>query len=274
VFPLRGLLLGGILATAALVAQTSPAAVRIHVTVTGTPKSDPPGLSAKDFRIWEDGVEQEITHFAPEIQPLSLGIILDAGTGFRDVPRVFLQNARNSEYFLMTGDTVILPFGLDIIRLPKVFRSEQTTVEAVYVGLDVLKESASSRKALLVIAEDVAEPPMMEYYRQHAIRQDVPVYLLVMSDGIGGAPLGVSALEEITKLTGGATYYGLSGATVLAEKFCREIAEGLRNQYTLGYVPKDAKKDGKWRSLRAELRRTDSAAKLKVKIRSGYYATR
>jgi hypothetical protein len=87
VFPLCGLLLAGFVATAALFAQTSPAAVRFRVTVTGTPKSDPPRLLVNDFRIWEDGVEQEITYFAPESQPLSLGIILDAGTGFRDVPR-------------------------------------------------------------------------------------------------------------------------------------------------------------------------------------------
>jgi hypothetical protein len=64
-----------------------------------------------------------------------------------------------------------------------------------------------------------------------------------MSDGLGGSPLGVSALEEITKLTGGETYYGLSDSTILAEKFCREIAQGLRNQYTLGYVPKEARKE-------------------------------
>ena len=243
-FPLRGLLLAGILATAVLLAQTPATTVRFHVTVTGPPKSEPPRLLAKDFRIWEDGVEQEITYFVPESQPLSLGIILDAGTGFRDLPGVFLQNVRNSEFFLMTGDTVILPFGFNISRLPKIFRSEQTTVEAVYVGLDVLKESASTRKALLVVAENVADPPMMEYYRQHAIRQDVPVYLLVMSDGIGGSPLGVSALEEITKLTGGETYYGLSDSTVLAEKFCREIAQSLRNQYVLGYVRKMLGKRG------------------------------
>jgi hypothetical protein len=274
VLPLRGLLVAGLFATAILVAQTSPATVRFRVTVTGTPKSDPPRLLARDFRIWEDGVEQQITYFEPQSQPLSLGIILDGGTGFRDIPREFLQNFRNSEYFLMTGDTVILPFALDLMRLPRIFRSEQTTVEAVYVGLDVLKESASSRKALLVIAENVAEPPMIEYYRQHAIRQDVPVYLLVMSDGIGGSPLGVSALEEVTKLTGGETYYGLSDSTILAEKFCREIAQGLRNQYTLGYVPKVARKDGEWRSLRAAVRRSESDAEAKVRIKSGYYVAR
>ena len=44
--------------------------------------------------------------------------------------------------------------------------SEETIVETVYVGLDVLRESANPRKALLVIAENIAEPPMIEYYRQ------------------------------------------------------------------------------------------------------------
>jgi hypothetical protein len=248
---------------------------RFLVTVTGPTKTELPRLLAKDFQIWEDGSEQDISYFAPELQPPSLGIIIDAGSSYRDVIRTFLQgNLRGTEYFLMTGDTVILPFGLDVTRLPRIYRSETTTIESVYVGLDVLKEAANSRKALVVVAENIAEPPLMEYYRQHAIRQRVPVYALVMSDGIGGSPLGVSALAETTDHTGGEIYYGLTDSTTLAESYCREIAQGLRNQYTIGYVPKNPSKDAKWRKLRVGLRDKANNPKMKARLPSGYYAAR
>jgi len=255
-----------------LLGQTSPSPVRFRVTVTGPLNSLIPRLQAEDIRIWEDGDEQEITHFAPDIQPLSVGIIHDGGNSFRDATRVFLEGLpRGTEYFLMTGDTVIRPFSIDLLGLPRIYRNETTTVENVYIGLDVLKESAFPRKALVVLADTVGEPPEVEYYRQHAIRQDVPVYFILMSDGIGGAPTGVNALKEQTEHTGGETYFGLSDASVQAENFVRQVSQGLKNQYIVGYVPQKVSKNRSWRKLRVALRREEKAPKLSARIKSGYY---
>jgi Ca-activated chloride channel homolog len=255
-----------------LLGPAGPSLVRFRVTVTGPLKSLVPRLQAQDFRISEDGVEQEITFFAPDIQPLSLGIIHDGGTTFRDATRVFLESLpRGTEYFLMTGDTVTRPFGIDLTGLPGVYRNETTSIENVYIGLDVLKESAYSRKALLVLSDVVADPPDIEYYRQHAIRQDVPAYVVLMADGIGGSPTGVNALKELTELTGGEIYFGLSDSTVQAEDFARQISQGLKNQYIVGYVPRKVSKDRDWRKLRIALRREEKSPKLSARIKSGYY---
>jgi VWFA-related protein len=268
---LRSIAIAAALA-AVLLGPATPSLVRFRVTVTGPLKNPVPRLQAGDFRIWEDGAEQEITHFAPDIQPLSLGVIHDGGTTFRDATRLFLESIpRGTEYFLMTGDTVTRPFGTDITGLPRVYRNETTTVENVYIGLDVLKESAFSRKALLVLSDTVGDPPNIEYYRQHAIRQDVPVYVILMADSIGGSPTGVNALKEATELTGGEIYFGLSDATVLAEEFVRQVSQGLKNQYTIGYLPKKVAKDRSWHRLRVALSRDEKGPKLSARIKSGYY---
>jgi Ca-activated chloride channel family protein len=49
-----------------------------------------------------------------------------------------------------------------------------------------------------------------------------------------------------------------------------QISEELRSQYTIGYYPTNAAKDGKFRKIRVDLANHD----LKVLARKGYYAPR
>jgi VWFA-related protein len=49
-----------------------------------------------------------------------------------------------------------------------------------------------------------------------------------------------------------------------------QISEELRSQYTLGYYPSNALKDGKFRKIRVEVENKD----YKVLARKGYYAPR
>lgn len=51
--------------------------INVTATVTDSSGRFVPNLRQEDFRIFEDGVEQPITHFSPERVPVSLGIVLD-----------------------------------------------------------------------------------------------------------------------------------------------------------------------------------------------------
>jgi hypothetical protein len=53
---------------------------------------------------------------------------------------------------------------------------------------------------------------------------------------------------------------------------CQEIARDIRNQYTLGYYPTNATKDGTFRSVKLDLIPPKGRAKLTVRTRTGYYA--
>jgi Ca-activated chloride channel homolog len=54
---------------------------------------------------------------------------------------------------------------------------------------------------------------------------------------------------------------------------CSRIAHELRNQYTLGYSPKNTKNDGSWRSIRVTVTAGQVAGKPVVRAKQGYVAT-
>lgn len=255
-------------------APVDPDLVSVRVTVNAALQDDPlPRLERRRFRVSEEGVEQEIASFNAEQGALSAAMLYSVaqGSDLRGVPKAFLESLpKGSEYFLMVGDTVTIPFNTDPARLPRNFRPEGGSVEDVFIGLDVLKESAYPRRALLIVTDGVSSPPDIEYYRSHAIRQSVPVYMVLMSDDPGG--FGAIALEEMTVLTGGLAYFGPSDAGGAAENYIRMIAQGLRNQYTIGYRSKNRTRDGKWRRIEVSVESPEGGPKLNAKARSGYYA--
>ncbi len=51
-----------------------------------------------------------------------------------------------------------------------------------------------------------------------------------------------------------------------------KIGIELRNQYILGYVPKNISRDGKWRKIRVKLNPPRGLPPLHVYAKTGYYA--
>lgn len=88
--------------------------INVSATVTDDRGRFVPGLRAEDFRIFEDGVEQPVTHFSSERVPVSLGIVLDTSNSMegekiqaaRDALRRFLVDLLDpsDEVFLYRFD--------------------------------------------------------------------------------------------------------------------------------------------------------------------------
>src|SRR5215472_2338761 len=104
--------------------------VLIPVNVTtplGTPVTT---LSKENFRLFEDGVEQKITHFACEDAPVSVGLLLDASGSMRNKMRKSSEAARelfkttnfDDEFFLIEFNErpkLTVPFTRDLNDLFK-----------------------------------------------------------------------------------------------------------------------------------------------------------
>jgi len=73
-------------------------------------------------------------------------------------------------------------------------------------------------------------------------------------------------LRNFAGKTGG-RYVGAPGGQALRDAFA-EIAEELGHQYTLGYRPTNAARDGKWRAIEVKVSRAD----LTARTRKGYKA--
>ena len=91
--------------------------------------------------------------------------------------------------------------------------------------------------------------------------------------GLGRSPQKKAreALTELVGITGGRAYFPKSIDEV--EAICRQIAHELRNQYTLGYYPKNEQRDGTRRLVTVNvLNPPKSAGKLTIHAPTEYVA--
>ncbi len=81
---------------------------------------------------------------------------------------------------------------------------------------------------------------------------------------------GPGMLRELSEQTGGKDF----AVDNLAElpDVAAKIGLELRNQYVLGYIPKNLVKDGKYRRVQVKLVKTVGLPPLKPAFRTGYYA--
>ena len=180
-----------------------------------------------------------------------------------------------SEYFLMQNDTVTTPYNTDATRIPQNFAWSGASSDTVFIGLDVLKESANPRKILLVIAKPEGGSGgqlQNEYVERAAIRLgSSQVHVVSFWDGDARTlnHEGSIFLNELVELTGGSYYLGPVNRTA-----CANLAKELRLQYLIGYHPTNTEKDGKWRKLSVKVDTPDGSPKLSARIKRGYYAAK
>src|SRR4030095_3449402 len=221
------------------------------------------GLTEKNFKVFEDKVEQQISVFKHEDAPVSIGLVVDSSGSMKNkkekVHSAALSFVKESnpddETFIVAfdsdawlqqdftgslGDLVDALNNLDS-------RLETALYDAVYLSVDHVKKGKLDKKALLVISdgEDNSSKwgynKLLEHVRQS---KDITVYAVGIfdeNDTRSGGLFGKSpqkkakdALKEIAELTGGQAFFPKSIDEVA--EICQRIARDLRNQYTIGYT--------------------------------------
>jgi len=246
--------------------------VQLPVTVNDKNGVMVAGLNKENFQVFEDKVPQDISLFKHEDIPLSMGLVIDNSGSMRNkrerVHGAALTFVRESnpddETFVIAfheeayleqdftgslGDLVDALDGLDP-------RNGTALHDAIYLGMEHAKKGRLDKKAILVISDGDDKDSKMSYEKLLKYVQgskNVAVYAIGLLDeneqGTGFLGLGRSpqkkareALTELTGITGGRAYFPKSIDEV--ETICRQIARELRNQYTIGYYPKNDKPDG------------------------------
>jgi VWFA-related protein len=127
------------------------------------------------------------------------------------------------------------------------------------------------RKAMILLTDgqDYGSQYTLPNAIEAAQKADTIVYVLLVADrgfyGFGGYG-GDSAMKKLTAETGGRVIEVGSKFEKLKDAF-DQISRELRSQYSIGYVPTNPTKDGKFRRL--EIHSKDGS---KVQSRSGYFA--
>ena len=265
--------------------------VLVPVTVTDPMNRLVTGLEQEDFQVYENNGEQRIKSFAAEDAPVSIGIIFDLSgsmtsklTRARESILQFIKTANPEDEFFVIGfndrPELIEDFtnSVDEIqgRLATVKAGHRTALlDAIYYGVAKTKEAKHERKALLVVSDggDNRSRYTEGEVRSQVRESDVEIYSIGIFDPYAATPeerTGPMLLNELCEETGGRLFRvdDISEMGDIAEKISTE----LRNQYVIGYTPKNIQRDGKWRKVKVKLNPPSGLPPLTVHARTGYYA--
>ena len=261
--------------------------VYVPIAVSDSLGRNVTGLKKEHFRIFEDKVEQTITHFSQEEAPISVGIIFDVSASMKDNDNIrkarsaitrFMQSMNpEDEAFLITFNekanlTQRFTDQIGTLRstLAQLKPSGSTAIyDAVYMGLDQIRRGKNEKKALVLITdgEDNSSRYSSVELREFAKESNVQVYGIGQQGVLG---YGFGEIQNIVSLTGGRAFFPNSFNDL--DYYIDLIHSELRSQYLVGYSPTNNVHDGKWRRITVRLDAPPGLPKLAVRSREGYYA--
>jgi VWFA-related protein len=267
--------------------------VVLHTTVLDDRGKFVEGLTQDNFRVFEDKTEQKLSVFKREDIPVSMGLVIDNSGSMRDKrPRVneaaitLVQNSNpQDEAFVVNfNDDFYLDldkdFSSSIPELKEALeridaRGSTALYDAIVGSLDHLKKGKKEKKVLLVVTdgEDNTSRSSLEKTVREIQKTDTVIYTigLLGQDTKGREKKNAKkALTEIAAASGGVAYFPENIGDV--HTICEQVAHDIRHQYTLGYYPSNAARDGSFRTVRVEVIPPRGKGKLVARTRNGYYA--
>jgi VWFA-related protein len=260
----------------------------LPVIVTNQKGKAVSGLQEDSFHVFENGRPQQITLFEPEDVPVTVGLVIDnSGSMGSKRPEVVAateefaksSNSRDEMFIVSFSQRASLglpkgvPFTSDVQQLQAAAsRTPAYGNTALYDGLaaalEHLQMGTAGRKALIVITDggDNASRLSFQGLLKRAEASSAQIYTIGVFDKnySGEDP---SVLKRLAKVTGGKAYFPESPSQITA--ICRQIAQDLRHQYTIGYHPSSPNSDGKYHAIRVTARAT-GGGRLHVSTRAGY----
>jgi Ca-activated chloride channel family protein len=261
--------------------------VLIPVTVTDPLGHPLLGLPQKAFRLYEDGVEQQLSYFATDDAPISMGVVFDASGSMQHklersreaVSELFKTSMPGDEFFLVefnskprvlcdfTSRTEEIQDSLAFIQ-PKGWTA---LFDAVYLAVHRMKRAKNPRKALLILSDGAdnnsryTEPEIKDLVRE----ADVCIYTIGML-GAGTSGHSLRVLRTLAEETGG-RMFPVQKLSELPEAVGK-MSAALRDQYVLGYSSNNRQSDGKYRKVGVRLVQPPDSPPLRAFWRVGYYA--
>jgi len=265
--------------------------VLVPVTITDPLNRLVTGLDRENFNLFEGKDQQEIKTFSSEDAPVSIGVIFDMSASMsskieraREAVVEFFKTANpQDEFFMITFSDrpeEISDFTSSVEDIQgkltyTVPRGRTALLDAIYLGVSKMRQAKYPKKALLIISDGGDNHSR---YTEGEIRSmvkeaDILIYAIGIYDHYFPTEeerLGPALLSDVTELTGGRAFT-IDNPNDLAD-VSTKIGIELRNQYVIGYRPKNPVRDGKWRKIKVKLLTPKGLPPLKVYAKTGYYA--
>ena len=258
--------------------------VQVAATVTDGDGRLVKGLGRSDFRVFEDGRPQELTHFIGSEAERELVVAVDMSGSMtaamptcRAAVKQFLATVRPVDHATLVAfnDSVFTVARREAtpearLRAVERLRAWGSTAfhDAVLRGLELL-ESHRGRRALILFSdgEDMVSHATAGDVQARVEVSATPVYVIAQGKGIREQRLK-QVLDRIAGVSGGRAFY-TDRIEQLAGVFA-EIGEDLASQYLLAYAPGETVQDGSWRTIRVEV--PAAHKQYAVRARQGYRA--
>ena len=263
--------------------------VLIPVTVNDPLNRPVSGLEKENFRVFDEKVQQKISTFAMDDEPIAAGLVFDTSGSMGDKLRrsrmaaaVFFKIADpEDEFFLVEFDSkprLVVPLTQDTGKIEEelIFsrsRGSTALLDAIYMALQEMRKSKKNKKALLIISDggDNNSRYTVKEVRTLIQESDVLIYAIGVFGG-GTTPEeagGPELLSQIAEQTGGRMFFA---NPVELPDMAKKIGIELRNRYILGYSPESHVRDGKYHHVLVTVIPPRGLPRLQAHWRMGYNA--
>lgn len=271
-----------------------------------------PNLRAENFRIFEDGVEQEIAHFETADKPFTVALVLDIS----DSTKVELRDIQNAAIAFLNqlkpaDRALIAAFDKQVIKLTEATGDRKVLSEAIrrvktgggtalYDTVETLVSSylkqIGGRKAVVLLTDGIdtssvranfdgtvrlaAEQYALIYPIQfnpdnkldekaasadRNLNLGLTIHTTPSGESIRSAfERGTRYLRLLSSTSGGRFYYADSLKNL--ERAFAQIADELRQQYSIGYYPKNQAAKKEKRRIKVSV----NISEAEVKTRESY----
>ncbi|MBZ5586851.1 MAG: VWA domain-containing protein [Acidobacteriia bacterium] len=263
--------------------------VLVPVTVCDAMNRPVTGLDRNDFRVFDDNIEQTVTAFSAEDEPVAVGLVFDVSGSMgpkirlsRMAAAAFFGTANpEDEFFLVEFNekpklTVPLTRDTQEILSRLAFsqpKGRTALLDAIMLALHELKRSSKGRKALLIISDggDNSSRYTQRELKEAVRESDVLVYAIGVYGGAVSAEevAGPGLLTSIAEESGGRHVPG--DASEMPD-IAAKIGVEMRNRYLLGYSPTDPQRDGRYHPVQVKVVPPTGLPPLHASWRHGYYA--
>jgi VWFA-related protein len=281
--------------------------VNVDVLVTTKNGQFVPGLKKDNFRLFEDGSQQQIANFNVSQAPITAVLLVE----FASTNYVFMVQALQASYAfansLKKDDWVAVTYydmqphilvdftqdkkavygALNQLRIPGF--AETNLFDALYDTLDRLDRVQGKKYVVLVTTgiDTFSRLTLDKIMKKVKDTKDVTIFPVSIGFIVreyyeargGSAPHGMGIpVGQMDYLQGDnemRTFAAMTGGRAYFPRFegelpelFRDISDDIRNQYSLSYHPTNSKLDGTYRKLKVQVVAPDGG-QLKVKDQKG-----
>jgi VWFA-related protein len=257
-------------------------------TVVTDPEARPVrDLPRRDFRVFEEGVPQELSDFSDAAAaPLTLGVLIDtSGSMYPVLDQVKTAAIDFTVLALRDRDRAFL---VDFASRPRLAQPLTGEIGAMVKAVAGLKAAGGSalcdalvfalvemrqvhgRRALVLLTDGVGRDERVAFdtCMRMVEHSGVPIYAILLAGDDPTAGEGGISSETLARLVDpvGGKLFVAAGAGNLGGAY-RSILEELRSQYLLAYYPEATPADEGWRAVAVEVDRPG----LEARTIAGYY---